>query len=247
MSPASPELIHRGAPTPYYAQLAEILRDRIAQGAFAPGDPLPAESELCSAYALSRTVVRQALDELVAEGLVQKERGRGTFVSKPKIADLVVQELRGFSEEMGARAHSVGTRILRQEIALAPQEVASGLGLGKGAKVVHLTRVRTTNGEPIVKVDTYLPLPRFKRLASIDLTQRSLYETLAHDHDIRPSGGWRRIEAAVASRELADALGVDIGSPMLELTAVTTDEAGAPYEFFRAYYRGDRTSFEVRV
>src|ERR1041384_5940510 len=105
------DLIHRGAPTPYYAQLAEILRDQIARGVVHPGDPLPAESELCATYGLSRTVVRQALDELVAEGLVQKEKGRGTFVSRPKLADLVVQELRGFADEMGDRGHDVGTRI----------------------------------------------------------------------------------------------------------------------------------------
>jgi GntR family transcriptional regulator len=244
---ARSDLIRRGAPVPFYAQLAEILREMIAKGSVGPGDPLPAESELCATYGLSRTVVRQALNELVAEGLVQKERGRGTFVSQPKPADLVVQELRGFSDEMGARGFDIGTLILRQEVADAPQQVAADLGLKPGAKVVHITRVRTANGDPIVKVDTYLPMPRFKAVATMDLTSRSLYDTLADDFGARPGGGWRRIEAAVASRELADALGVDIGSPMLELTALTTDTEGVPFELFRAYYRGDRTSFEVRV
>ncbi len=241
------DLIHRGAPVPFYAQLAEILRDQIARGTFVPGDPLPAEGELCTIYGLSRTVVRQALNELVAEGLVQKERGRGTFVTRPKPADLVVQELRGFTDEMGARGYDTGTRILRQEIMEAPQQVATDLGLGPGARVVHISRVRTANGDPIVKVDTWLPMPRFESVATMDLSSRSLYDTLAQDFDARPGGGWRRIEAAVASRELADALGVDIGSAMLELTALTTDEHGTPFELFRAYYRGDRTSFEVRV
>lgn len=239
--------IRRGAPTPYYAQLAAILRTQIGAGTYGPGDALPAESELCTAFGLSRTVVRQALDELVAEGLVQKERGRGSFVTQPKLADLVIQELRGFSDEMGARGHDVGTIILAQEVIVAPHQVAIDLGLRQGAKVVHLVRIRTANGDPIVKVDTYLPLPRFRRMATVDVTGRSLYETLAEGFGARAGSGWRRIEAAVASRELADLLGVDIGSPMLELTALTADEDGVPFEMFRAYYRGDRTSFEVRV
>lgn len=241
------DLIHRGAPTPYYAQLAEILREQIARGDLGPGDLLPAEAELGATYGLSRTVVRQALNELVAEGLVQKEKGRGSFVSRPKPADLVVQELRGFSDEMGARGFDIGTRILRQELAVAPQQVAADLGIAQGSKVVHITRVRTANGDPIVKTDTYLPAAKFRKLTHLDLDARSLYEVLSSDFGVRPGGGWRRIEAAVASRELADALGVDIGSPMLELTALTTDVDGVPFELFRAFYRGDRTSFEVRV
>jgi GntR family transcriptional regulator len=239
--------IHRGAPTPYYAQLASILRAQIGDGTYGPGDPLPAESELCATFGLSRTVVRQALDELVAEGLVQKERGRGSFVTKPKVADLVVQELRGFSDEMGARGHEIGTIILGQEITVVPQQFAADLGLRYGAKVVHIVRVRTANGDPLVKVDTYLPLPRFRRMATMDLEGRSLYEALEDGFGVRPKGGRRRIEAVVANRELADILGVEVGSPMLELTALTTDEDGIAFELFRAYYRGDRTSFEVRV
>ncbi|GAC1408584.1 MAG: GntR family transcriptional regulator [Actinomycetota bacterium] len=239
--------IHRGAPVPFYAQLAEILREQIANGLFGPGDILPAESELCSDYRLSRTVVRQALNELVSEGLVQKEKGRGTFVSEPKIADIVVQELRGFSEEVGARGATIGTTILRQEIVPSPVWVSEYLGIPEGSSIVHLSRVRTGDGDPIVKVDTYLPCPRFKKLATIDLSSRSLYETLDTVFHVRPGGGWRRIEAVIASRELADALSADIGSPMLELTAVTTEKSGKPFELFRAYYRGDRTSFEVRV
>lgn len=239
--------IRRGAAIPFYAQLASILRARIAEGIYPPGGALPAEAELCATFGLSRTVVRQALDELVAEGLVQKERGRGSFVSKPKVVDLVVQDLRGFSDEVGSRGHATGTVVLGQVIEPAPADVVTELGLRANGKVVHLTRIRTADGEPIVKVDTYLPMPRFRRMASMPLEGVSLYETLAAQFDARPVGGWRRIEATVATRELADALDVEIGSPLLELTALTSDARGIPFEFFRAWYRGDRTSFEVRV
>lgn len=242
-----PEPIRRGAAIPFYAQLAAILRRRIGEGIYPPGGALPAESELCAAFGLSRTVVRQALDELVTEGLVRKERGRRSFVTTPGLVDLVVQDLRGFSDEVGARGHETGTVVLAQGIAVAPAEVAGELGVRAGGRVVHLSRVRTADGEPIVKVDTYLPLPRFRPMATTRLEGVSLYETLATRFDARPVGGWRRIQATVATRELAEVLGVEVGSPMLELTALTSDATGEPFEFFRAWYRGDRTSFEVRV
>jgi len=244
--PSRPPMINRASRVPYYAQLAGILRERIATGEYEPGASLPSENELCSAFGLSRTVVRQAFGELAAEGLVQKEKGRRSYVSAPKLADLVVQELRGFLDEMTSRGHAITTTVLDASLGKPPQHVATDLGLPPGAKAVHLARMRAANGDPIVKVDTYLP-SRFASVLRSDLAASSLYDILRESFGVHPKGGWRRIEAAVASHELAGVLGVDIGSPMLELTAVTTDADGTPFEYFRAYYRGDRTSFEIRV
>lgn len=238
--------INRNGPVPFYAQLAEILRSQIADGRWGPGDALPSEADLCAAYAISRTAVRQALDELVAEGLVVKERGRGTFVARPKIADLVVHELRGFHDEMSARGHDVTTTILQQQIEPAVPIVAIELGVEAGTPVVHLARIRSAGPDPVVKVDTWVLASRAPGLERADLEGRSLYDELRTRYGIEPAGGWRRIEAAVASRELATALGVDVGSPILHLTAVTMDRDGA-FEFFTAFYRGDRTSFEIRA
>src|SRR5688500_2905478 len=102
-------LIKREAPLPFYAQLADLLREKIAEGSYRPGDSLPSEAELGAAYGLSRTAIRQALSLLVAEGLVQKEKGRGSFVRQSPLADFVVQEIRGFYEEMSEKNHSVTT------------------------------------------------------------------------------------------------------------------------------------------
>jgi len=244
---ADASAIRRSAPMPYYVQLAEVIRDAIARGHWAPGDALPAEAELCSFFGVSRTVVRQALNELVADGLVQKEKGRGSFVSKPKIADLVVHELRGFADDMAQRGVRVETEILRQEIVPVPPQVAPDLGVSMRSDVVHLARVRRADGDPIVKVDTYLPTPRFAPLAEMDLTDRSLYHVLVDEFGIFAQGGTRRIEATAAGGETAELLEIEPRSPVLALTATTSDQNGTPFEWFRALYRGDRTSFEVRI
>jgi GntR family transcriptional regulator len=244
---ASASAIRRSGPVPYYAQLAEILREAIERGHWLPGDALPAEGDLCRFFSLSRTVVRQALNELVAEGLVVKEKGRGTFIARPKIAELVVHELRGFHDEMTERGHHVETEIYRQEIVPVPPHVAPALGVSMRSEVVHLARVRSVDGEPTVAVDTWLPLPRFAALAETDLADRSLYHVLVEEFGVFAQGGSRRVEAAVADADVAELLDIAPGEPLLVLSATTLDQDASPFEHFRASYRGDRTSFEITI
>ena len=239
--------IRRNAPLPYYAQLAQILRTQITGGRWSPGDLLPSESDLCTMYELSRTAVRQALDELVAEGLVQKEKGKGTFVTKPPISEFMIQEVTGLHEEMRRKGQSVTTEVLAQSTVDTPKEVSDAFGSLATERSVLIHRIRRIDGEPVVETYTYLLFPRFARLLDIDLSKHSLYRTLASDFDIEPAGGRKKITATVANRELADHLGIDIGSPMLRLEAVNLDVHGDPFEYFVGWYRGDRTGFEVRA
>jgi GntR family transcriptional regulator len=85
---------------PFYIQLKEILETRITQGEWQPGDRLPSEQELCDAYDVSRTVVRQTLLKMESDGLIVKHRGKGSFVAKPKIRENLVQKLTGFYQDM---------------------------------------------------------------------------------------------------------------------------------------------------
>ena len=242
---AAPSLIKKAGPLPYYAQLAKILRAQIRSATFGPGDALPSEGDLCSTYGLSRTAVRQALNELVAEGLVEKSKGRGTFVAQPRMAAFVVQELRGFFDEMGTKGFAVYTEILRCEASSASLEISTALGLETDQKTVLIDRVRGANGIPIVHVQTHLPLQRFGALIEMDLADKSLYRLLEKDFSVQPHVGRREIAAVAASRETADQLQLEIGAPMLQLTAVNLDQEGEPFEFFRAWYRGDLATFDL--
>lgn len=239
------QVIERSSPLPYYAQLAAILRSGIEDGRWAPGESLPSEAELGLTYGLSRTAVRQALSELVLEGLVQREKGRGTFVRHTAVADLVVQEMKGFLDEMESRGRRVDTLVLHQEEMPVPPPVAPLLGVARGTRVVAIDRLRSVGGEPVVAVRTYLPLPRFAGLIDADLNQASLYRLLAKDYGVVPTIGRRRIQAVAADDEQADLLGIAVGAPLLEVTAVGLDSDGEPFEHFVAWYRGDRTSFEI--
>ena len=239
--------IRKNGVVPYYAQLADLFREAIASGEWEPGRPLPSEQVIGEFFGLSRTAVRQALAELQAEGLVRKEKGRGSFVRGPRRAEFVVQELRGFFDEMSEQGKTVETDVLLLETAVAPAEEAALLGIPTGSEVVQLDRLRKVDGEPICLARTLLPLPRFAGLAGQDLSGSSLYEVLSEAFGVDPSTGWRTVEATSADRRTAGLLGVRPGSPLLLLTSLNVDANGEPFEHFTAWYRADRTSFRIVV
>jgi len=236
----------RTVATPYYLQIAEILRAGIADGKWEPGQLIPSEASLCEMFAVSRTAIRQALAQLVAEGLLHKEKGRGTFVARPHMA-ITVQELHGFFDEMSAAGRTVTTRLLRQEVTTAPVAIAPALAVPVGAPVVCLERLRSVAGEPLVHATTYLPWPRFAELLDVDLTAAGLYATLDDMYGVRPHGGLRRLEAVAATPAQARVLQVRPRVALLRVLASNVDGNGVPFEAFDAYYRGDRAVFEALV
>jgi GntR family transcriptional regulator len=239
--------IRKSGSVPYYAQLADLFREAIVTGEWEPGRPLPSEQVIGEFFGLSRTAVRQALAELAAEGLVRKEKGRGSFVRGPRRAEFVVQELRGFFDEMSEQGKTVETDVLLLETTMAPAEEAALLGIPTGSKVVQLDRLRKVDGEPICLARTLLPLPRFAGLAGQDLSRSSLYEVLGTAFGVDPRTGWRTVEATAADRPTAALLGIRAGSPLLLLTSLNVDATGEPFEHFTAWYRADRTSFRIEV
>lgn len=239
--------IRKSSPLPYYAQLADILRDAITEGLMPPGAALPSEAALGTAYALSRTAVRQALGDLAAEGLVRKEKGRGTFVRGPRRADLVVQEMRGFYDELTERGHTVETEVLALATEPSTADEATLLNVPTGSEVVRIERLRYADGAPICVAQTVLLAARFPGLVDVDLRGVSLYQVLRDEYGIRVRRGHRMIEAVAADRGYARHLGVRTGSPLLKLSSLNLDQDDEPFELFTAWYRADRTTFQVTV
>ena len=245
-APVHATSVVRTVGTPYYLQIAEILRAGIADGKWEPGQLIPSEASLCEMFAVSRTAIRQALAQLVAEGLLHKEKGRGTFVARPHMA-IAVQELRGFFDEMSAAGRPVTTRVIRQEVTTAPVAIASALAVPVGSPVVCIERLRFVAAEPLVHATTFLPWPRFAELLDVDLSTTGLYATLDESFEVRPHGGLRRLEAVSATSAQARLLGVRTRDALLRVVASNVDGHGVPFEAFDAYYRGDRAVFEADV
>jgi GntR family transcriptional regulator len=239
--------IDRNSPVPYYYQLKGFLAGEIEEGSYAPGDRLPGEHELCEAFGVSRTVVRQALAELEAQGLVRRYKGRGTFVAPKKVSESLFQSLTGLHEDVTARGGTLRSEVRRLERVPAPDWVAEELGLGEGDDVIVLDRLRFVDGVPWVVVATYLPYSLCPGLLDEDMRDRSLYALLEDGYGVRISHGRRSVEAVAAAAPVARALGIEERDPILLLRSTSYAEDDTPIEHFVAHHRGDLSRFEVNL
>lgn len=241
------ETINFDSHIPYYLQLIDILKEKVQLAEWIPGDQIPGEQDLCEQYQVSRTVVRQALRELEYEGVISRQKGKGTFISLPKISEGLVQKLTGFYQDMVERGLKPGTKVLHQNVIPANDKIARFLNIKIGDQVIDIQRLRFINEEPIQLVTTYIPHRICPELANVDLTNRSLYEFLEKVCGIVLAKGHRYIEAVLASEHEAALLGIERGAPLLLLDSVSFSENGQPVEYYHALHRGDRSRFEVEL
>lgn len=233
--------LNRRARTPIFKQIAEQLRQQIEKGELRFGDVMPGERELANALDVSRMTLRAAVDELVDEGLLVRQRGRGTVVSQVRInKHAQVIGFMSFSEEMRARGLEPSSRILAFKSEVADAAVAAQLALPLGAQVILLNRVRLANGEPMALERCYVPYERFRGLLKFDLSKRSLYDILESEFDTRPTMCQETVEAVGLDAPAARALNVKRGAPALLVTRVTRDVRGALIEAEQTLYRSDR-------
>jgi GntR family transcriptional regulator len=232
---------------PYYYQLIEIIKSQVNQGLWLPGEKMPSELELCESYGVSRTVVRQALRELEMDNVIYRRKGKGTYVAKPKINEGLIQKLTGFYQDMVERGLDPETEVLYQQIKSAEPKVAKYLEIPVGTDVIDIKRLRSIHGEPIQLVTTYIPHMIAPNLINIDLSDRSLYEYLETEYEIKIARGVRYIEAVLANHEEAMLLEIDEGDPLVMLDSVSYNETGQAIEYYHALHRGDRSRFEVEL
>lgn len=228
---------------PKYRQLQHVLEEMIDR--LQPGDPLPPERELEQEFGVSRVTVRQALQQLVLAGRLERIQGRGTFVARPKVEQVLA--LTSFSEEMVQRGMRPGSRTLGVERIAARGPIAQALELPEGAAVLVLRRLRLADDEPMALETVYLPAERFPDLERTDLTNRSLYAWLAERHGVELSHATQTIEATVLGAEDARLLEVAPGMPAFRLERVSYDQFGRPVELVRSLYRGDRYKLHARL
>jgi GntR family transcriptional regulator len=241
------ELIDFESHIPYYIQLMDILKEKVQQKNWLPGDQIPGEQILCELYGVSRTVVRQTLGELELEGVISRRKGKGTFIALPKINEGLVQKLTGFYQDMVERGLKPATKVLHQNVSPSSEKVAQFLNIQPGEKVIDIQRLRFINEEPILLVTTYIPFEVCPALASVDLTNRSLYEYLEKECGVFITRGRRYIEAVLANDTEAGLLGIERGAPLMMLDSISFSENGQPVEYYHALHRGDRSRFEVEL
>jgi GntR family transcriptional regulator len=222
--------INRSSPLPYYHQLKQLLVQEITRRGLRPGDLLPGDHALCDTYDVSRTVVRQALTELEFEGVIERIKGKGTFVAQPKTAEGLVQSLTGLFEDVAARGGHLRSDVRTLRVVPADSHIAAELRIEPDTPVVLLERLRFVEELPWVLTVTHLPHDLVPGLEYEDLTNQSLYALLENRYGVRLVRG---------------ALEIPVGAAVLTLRSLSVDADDRPVESFVAYHRGDRSRFEV--
>jgi GntR family transcriptional regulator len=235
--------LDKQSPVPLYHQLAARLRADIADGVLSPGDLIGTEKELGERYAVSLATVRQALDDLARQGLVERITGRGTFVASPRLT-VALPTLLSFTEDMKRRGIVPGTTLLAFDRIPCPEEVAGELTCEPGEEIRYIRRVRTGNGTPIVVGDHYLA--PFVRLERADLGQ-SLYETIEQRYGIRLKDALHTIRAGLCTSGEAEHLGIAGGDAVLRFRRTTYTGDGRPVVFETGAARADLYEYAVRL
>ncbi len=239
--------VDRSSPIPYYLQVKDSLREALRQGEWKPGEQIPGEAELCSQFDVSRTVIRQALAELMHDGLIRRRKGKGTFAAEPKITESLAQKLTGFYQDMIDQGYTPITAVFKQQVVAVNAKVAGLLQLQPGAPVLEIERLRSIEDGPVALVTTYLPYHLCPQLLQTDLTRQSLYAFLEHSCGLIIARGRRTLEAVLAEEHEARLLKVPVGAPLIALDSISYLSDGTPIEYYHAYHRGDRSRFEVEL
>jgi GntR family transcriptional regulator len=253
MTQDSTQLLHdyqlrKADPKPLYVQMRDILKDLINRGRLRPGDRMPSENELARIFDISRMTVRQSLQELVREDVIQTRKGEGTFVLNiPHTQELF--KLQGFSAEMNRLGYTASSRILKIKAVTSYRrhELAySGLGVEPGLPLVLVRRVRYLNETPFAVETSYLPQSLGDELLKDNnLASQSIYGYLEHVHQVRIQRVDHSIQPSLAKPKIAHRLSLEKGAPVLRLRGTSYDGRGSAIEYLEGLYRGE--PYELKI
>jgi GntR family transcriptional regulator len=239
-------ILLKEGPIPLYFQLKEVLRNQIEKAELKPGELVPSERELIERYQISRPTVRQAIYELVNEGLLIRERGRGTFVAKPKHSQWILESLSSFTEELKEKGLSSTTKVLGLDKVEATIELISIFG-HEYKTFYQLERLRYVEGQPAVVVTTYIPTDLALNLENEDLSLNSLYSVLQNNYKFQIGYANRTISAVNVMKEDAVLLEIEPKSAIHLVKTIAFLEDEHPFEYSVSRNRGDLSSFKATL
>lgn len=244
--PLNQAMLDDRAPTPLYHQIFTIFRDRIKSGAYDNGEVLPGEQDLAKVFGVSRITVKRALNELAGAGLVSRKRGRGTAVTFNAHMPVVKGSFENLLANLRIMGLTTDVQLLDATIISAPAEVAEAMGLANATLVQRAERVRKIEGQPFSHLLTFVPADIAARFPTAQLNTTPLLRLLE-------AAGFAAVEAeqwmtaTAADLDLANALGVGVGAPLMRIVRVMRDADGRAIEMLTAHYRPERFQHHMRL
>jgi GntR family transcriptional regulator len=235
--------IDKKSPIPVYCQLKNIILEKINSGEYGAGNPIPSERELSEALSISRMTVRQALNQLTSEGILYREKGKGTFVSKAKIEQ---RNIMSFSETVAKRGLVPSTTVLKFEKIKPSDDIRNILMLEDNEMVYDLKRLRLANDIPVAIEESFIPEKYCLDLEKFDL-QQSLYRILKEEYHYNLAYADNLIEAANTSGEAKKLLEITGSVPVLRIYCQYFTESGIKLYYEKSIYRSDNYKYSIRI
>ncbi len=238
-------IVSKVNPLPLYYQLKEILQEIIENEELKPGDMIPAERELCETQGVSRMTVNKAIMDLVNEGIVYREQGKGTFVSAPKEKQQI-SKLKGFTEEMQDKGFKSQTKILSFKVKPGTKQIIKVLKMdAMSTQLIEIKRLRFSNDEPLAIETVWLPHHIFNTMTKDIIEGKSLYSIFREQYNINPFKAKQTIEPIVLNEYECKLLNQKPNSIALMFKRTTYTEDGTPIEYTNSIYRSDRYKYEI--
>jgi GntR family transcriptional regulator len=237
--------IDKSSPIPIYYQIKEILLELIST--LKRADSIPSEMELCNHFHVTRPTVRQTIQELVSEGYLYKEKGKGTFVSSPRITQNSLYAIQSFRSEMERKGLVHRTVVLEAAKISCDNFISKQLQIKENTDVIKLRRLRIVDEIPLILLVEYLPAESMKGILDYNMENESLAALIEQLSGKDISYSNRNIEAIIAGEYGARMLQIKKGAPIqhMQITTFLTD--GTPAHYASAMFRGDRSSFSFTL
>jgi GntR family transcriptional regulator len=236
--------IDKSSVIPLYYQLADVLKSKITSHLIKPGETLPSESSLIKEYEISRGTIRQALQLLTQEGLIERYPGRGSFVCPLKINHDAAREMGFYSQSMEDAGKVPSAKILDFIEIPVQKFIQEKLGLNEKDTVIFIKRLRYADDEPVSLENTYFIKDVGQKLYDEDLTG-SIYKILQEKYKFVIERSQNSIEATIVDNETANLIGVARNSPILVVRRLVFFPEGKPYEYSKDIFRADKIRFSV--
>lgn len=228
---------------PAYQRIQNAIRKRIESGQLQPGDAVASERDLAKIHQVSLMTARHALASLEREGIVERRRGIGTFVSAPKIH---FNKLMSYTEQMAHRSLTAGSKVLFAKVIDNENEAAARLSLPPTSSVIKLERLRHAAGEPFALETCYLNAEEFPGLMNAPIGRESLFGILERDYNVELGYADEEVDATAADPRIAELLAIPRREPLLRIRQVIYSTKGKVIMYVLGFYRSDRHNLVIR-
>lgn len=228
---------------PLYYQLMDIIINMIEEGNLKEDDQLPSERELCDSYEISRSTVRQAIQELEKEGYIYRLHGKGTFVS-PKVFNQDLLKFYSFTDEMKKIGKVPCSKVLEFSVIDCSEKLSKKMKLSKSDKLYFITRLRLADNEPMMLETSYIPYNKFPGLNKELLEENPMYDIFKFHYGILITSAEEVFQSVLTKEEEAKFLGYTSALPSMMIERITYEKEEI-VEYTKSIARGDRFRYST--